>query len=91
MLNFIAAELNWLTVISWTYDVFITFGKYCYTSSQLANSIRYHFQIVFTSGELGNFNASPFVPLGVLDLVGSLFGPKYAENCNKLLIRSLDT
>ena len=52
------------------------------TSSQLENrpSVRYHFQVVFTSGELGNFKASPFVPLGVLDLVGSLFGPKYAEN-----------
>ena len=49
------------------------------TSSQLENSVRYHFQVVFTSGELGNFKASPFVPLGVLDLVRSLFGPKYAE------------
>ena len=51
------------------------------TSSQLENSIRYHFQVVFTSGKLGNFKASPFVPLGVLDLVSGLFGPKYAENC----------
>ena len=51
------------------------------TSSQLENSVRYHFQVVFTSSELGNFKASPFVPLGVLDLVSSLFGPKYAENC----------
>ena len=50
------------------------------TSSQLENSVRYHFQVVFTSGKLGNFKASPFVPLGVLDLVRSLFGPKYAEN-----------
>ena len=36
------------------------------TSSQLENSVRYHFQVVFTSSELGNFKASPFVPLGVL-------------------------
>ena len=50
------------------------------SSSQLENSVRYHFQVVFTSGELGNFKASPFVPLGFLDLVSSLFGPKYAEN-----------
>ena len=50
------------------------------TSLQLENSVRYQFQVVFTSGELGNFKASPFVPLGVLDLVSSLFGPKYAEN-----------
>ena len=51
------------------------------TSSQLENSVRNHFQVVFTSGELGNIKASPFVPLGILDLVSSLFGPKYAENC----------
>ena len=50
------------------------------TSLQLENSVRYHFQVVFTSGELGNFKASPFVPLGVLDLVSSLVGSKYAEN-----------
>ena len=50
------------------------------TSSQLENSVRYYFQVVFTSGELGNFKASPFEPLGVLDLVGSLFDPKYAKN-----------
>ena len=50
------------------------------TSSQLENSVRHHFQVVFTSGELGSFKASPFVPLGVLDLVSSFFGPKYAEN-----------
>ena len=49
-------------------------------SSQLENSIHYHFQVVFPSGKLGNFKASPFVPLGVLDLVSSLYGPKYAEN-----------
>ena len=38
------------------------------TSSQLENSVRYHFQVVFTSGELGHFNAFPFVPVSVLDL-----------------------
>ena len=32
------------------------------TSSQLLNNVRYHFQVVFNSGELGNFKASPFVP-----------------------------
>ena len=50
------------------------------TSLQLENSVCYHFQVVFTSGELENFKASPFVPIGVLDLVSSLVGPKYAEN-----------
>ena len=38
------------------------------TSSQLDNSVRYHFEVLFTSGELGNFKAYPFVPFGVLDL-----------------------
>ena len=33
------------------------------------NSVRYYFQVVFTSCELGNFKASPFV----LDLVRSFF------------------
>ena len=58
-------------------------------SSQLENSVCYYFQAVFTSGELGNLNDSPFVPLGVLDLVGSLIGPKYAANFNKLLKKAL--
>ena len=35
-----------------------------------------------TSSELGNFNAFPFVPHGILDLVG----PKYVKKCNKPLI-----
>ena len=48
-------------------------------SAQLENSIRYNFKVVFTSGELGNFKPSLFVPLSVLDLVNSLTGPKYAE------------
>ena len=65
-------------------------GNTVNTSSQLENSVRYHFQVVFTSDELGNFKASPFVPLGVLDLVSSLTGPKYADKCNKLLKKSLD-
>ena len=65
-------------------------GNMVNTSSQLENSVRYHFQVVFTSGKLGNFKASPFVPLGVLDLVSNLTDPKYAEKCNKLLMKSLD-
>ena len=47
-----------------------------FSSSELENSARYHFQVVFTSGELGIFKASPFVPLGVLDLVSSFYWPK---------------
>ena len=42
------------------YAAFITSGKYG------KYDIHYHFQVVFTSGELGNFKASPFVPLSVL-------------------------
>ena len=58
-------------------------GNMVNTSSQLENSVRYHLQVVFTSGKLGNFKASPFVPLGVLDLVSSLTGLKYAKNAIK--------
>ena len=50
------------------------------TSSQLENSVRDHYEVIFTSGELGNFKASPFAPLDVLDLVSILFLPKNAEN-----------
>ena len=49
-------------------------------SLPLENTVNTSSQLVFTSGELGNFKASPFVPFGVLELVSSLFGPKYAEN-----------
>ena len=65
-------------------------GNMVNTSLQLENSVRYHFQVVFTSGELGNFKASPFVPLGVHDLVSSLPGPKFTDKCNKLLMKNLD-
>ena len=60
------------------------------TSSQLENSVHYHYEVVFTSGELGNFKASPFVPLGVLDLVSSLFGPKYAEKKALIIVKMED-
>ena len=59
------------------------------TNSQLENSVRYHFQVVFISGELENFKASPTVPL-VLGLVSNSIGIKYAEKCNKLQMKSLD-
>ena len=42
------------------------------TSLQFENSVRYHFLVIFTSGERGSFDASPFVPLGVLDLVDAM-------------------
>ena len=50
------------------------------TSSQLENSVHYHFQVVFTSGELGNFKASPIVPLGILDLVSNSTGINMLKN-----------
>ena len=45
------------------------------TSSQL--SVRYHFQVVLPSGELGNFSASPFVPLGDVLLMYTILGVGY--------------
>ena len=53
-------------------------------SFQLENSIRYCFQVVFTSGELGNFHASPFAPLGVLDLVDTMIAVYFFQNMLKL-------
>ena len=49
-------------------------------SSQLANSVRYHFRVVFTSGELGNFEATPFSHLASLTLLAVYLAKKHAEN-----------
>ena len=53
-------------------------------SFELENSIRYCFQVVLTSGELGNFHASPFAPLGVPDLMDTMIAVYFSKICLKL-------